>query len=263
MTRPDGYLLDNRQAEAGERFGAFAALFDPTTFRHLEGLGVGSGWRCWEVGAGGPPSCPGCRRRSVRPARSSRPTSTRRGRTPRPARRSRSASTTWAPRNRRGGLRPRARPARSGPCAGPGAGAAVDGQGTAPGGRLLIEDADPALQPLLCPDEHGPEQQLANRLRHGFRKLLAGRGADLSYGRKLPGCCVRPDCAEWRPTPTSPSPHPPAPPWSPRRSARSATSSSPRASPPTRRSTVTWRTSPPGSMDLATAPMISAWGRKE
>lgn len=55
-----------------------------------------------------------------------------------------------------------------------------------PGGRLLVEDADPALQPLLCPDEYGPEQQLANRLRHSFRQLLADSGADLAYGRKLP-----------------------------------------------------------------------------
>ena len=35
-----------------------------------------------------------------------------------------------------------------------------------PGGWLLLEDADPALQPLLCPDEYGPEQRLANRVRH-------------------------------------------------------------------------------------------------
>jgi SAM-dependent methyltransferase len=55
-----------------------------------------------------------------------------------------------------------------------------------PGGRLLVEDADPALQPLPCPEEYGPEQQLANRLRHGFRKLLADRGADLAHGRRLP-----------------------------------------------------------------------------
>jgi hypothetical protein len=44
MASSDGYLLDNRQNEAGERFGAFTALFDPTTFRHLEGLGIGPGW---------------------------------------------------------------------------------------------------------------------------------------------------------------------------------------------------------------------------
>jgi SAM-dependent methyltransferase len=55
-----------------------------------------------------------------------------------------------------------------------------------PGGWLLLEDADPALQPLLCPDESGPEQELANRLRHGFRTLLAQRGAELAYGRTLP-----------------------------------------------------------------------------
>lgn len=55
-----------------------------------------------------------------------------------------------------------------------------------PGGRLLVEDADPALQPLTCPDEYGPEQRLANRLRQGFRTLLADRGAALSYGRTLP-----------------------------------------------------------------------------
>ncbi len=53
MTRSDGYLLDNRQSEAGQRFDAFAMLFDPTTFRHLEGFGVGPGWRIWEVGVGG------------------------------------------------------------------------------------------------------------------------------------------------------------------------------------------------------------------
>ena len=47
------YLLDNRRPEAGERFAALAELFDPWTFRHLDDLGLGEGWRCWEVGAGG------------------------------------------------------------------------------------------------------------------------------------------------------------------------------------------------------------------
>lgn len=49
-----GYLLDNRQAEAGERFGALAELFDPVTFRHIDRLGLAPGMRVWEVGAGGP-----------------------------------------------------------------------------------------------------------------------------------------------------------------------------------------------------------------
>ena len=55
-----------------------------------------------------------------------------------------------------------------------------------PGGVLLVEDADPALQPLSCLEEIGPPQELANRIRRGFRALLAERGVDLAYGRTLP-----------------------------------------------------------------------------
>jgi SAM-dependent methyltransferase len=47
------YLLDNAGKEAADRFAALSALFDPTTTRHLEHCGVGPGWRCLEVGAGG------------------------------------------------------------------------------------------------------------------------------------------------------------------------------------------------------------------
>jgi hypothetical protein len=50
----------------------------------------------------------------------------------------------------------------------------------------MLEDADPALQPLACPDERGPAEELANRLRTRIRTLLAMRGADLAYGRTLP-----------------------------------------------------------------------------
>ena len=56
-----------------------------------------------------------------------------------------------------------------------------------PGGHLLIEDFDVALQPLACPAADGPDQELANRIRAGFVALLAQRGVDLEYGRKLPG----------------------------------------------------------------------------
>jgi hypothetical protein len=55
-----------------------------------------------------------------------------------------------------------------------------------PGGWLLVEEADPDLQPLVCPDSDGPEQRLANRLKQGFRALMAERGVDLAYGRTLP-----------------------------------------------------------------------------
>jgi SAM-dependent methyltransferase len=55
-----------------------------------------------------------------------------------------------------------------------------------PGGVLVVAEADPALQPLACPDESGPAERLANRLKDGFRSLMAGRGVDLAYGRTLP-----------------------------------------------------------------------------
>jgi hypothetical protein len=55
-----------------------------------------------------------------------------------------------------------------------------------PGGWLVVEEADPALQPLLCPEDDGPAQELANRLKRGFRQLMADRGVDLAYGRRLP-----------------------------------------------------------------------------
>ncbi|MFI8945903.1 methyltransferase domain-containing protein [Streptomyces sp. NPDC053750] len=188
MTRTDGgYLLDNRQNEAAERFDAFATLFDPTTFRHLEALGVGPGWRCWEVGAGGT-SVVSWLAKKVGPT--GRVVAT-------------DIDTTRVAPVARPPLEVRVHDvgAEEPPGEGfdlvharlvlvhvPERDRALRSMAKAlrPGGRLLVEDADPALQPLLCPDEHGPDQQLANRLRHGFRQLLAGRGADLSYGRRLP-----------------------------------------------------------------------------
>ncbi|MFM9443939.1 class I SAM-dependent methyltransferase [Streptomyces acidiscabies] len=187
MTRTDGYLLDNRRAEAGERFDAFATLFDPTTFRHLDALGIGPGWRCWEVGAGGT-SVASWIAKKVGPTGRVLATD---------------IDTTHLARAARPPIEVRVHDvgAEEPPGEGfdlvharlvlvhvPDRERALRSMIKAlrPGGRLLIEDADPALQPLLCPDEHGPAQQLANRLRHAFRTLLAERGADLSYGRRLP-----------------------------------------------------------------------------
>lgn len=54
MPADEGYLLANSEAQAGHRLDALSLLFNPGTFRRAHALGLGSGWRVWEVGAGGP-----------------------------------------------------------------------------------------------------------------------------------------------------------------------------------------------------------------
>ncbi|MEU2285061.1 methyltransferase domain-containing protein [Streptomyces sp. NPDC013178] len=263
MTRTDGYLLDNRRTEAGERFDALATLFDPTTFRHLERLGVGPGWRCWEVGAGGT-SVVSWLAKKVGPTGK--------------------VVATDIDTSR---LTPAARPpvevrvhdvgAEAPPADGfdlvharlvlvhvPDRERALQSmiKSLRAGGRLLVEDADPALQPLLCPDEHGPEQQLANRLRHGFRKLLADRGADLSYGRTLPRLLREAGLHQVEADAYFPVTSPAC------AALEAATVRQIRADLVTADLATDedidrhLANIASGSMDLATAPMISAWGRK-
>ncbi|WP_217235657.1 methyltransferase domain-containing protein [Streptomyces sp. AC555_RSS877] len=263
MTRTDGYLLDNRQSEAAERFDAFATLFDPTTFRHLEALGIGSGWRCWEVGAGGT-SVVSWLAKKVGPTGRVVATDIETSRLAAAARppvevRVHDVGAQEPPGegfdlvharlvlvhvpDRERALRSMVKALRS-------------------GGRILVEDADPALQPLLCLDEQGPEQQLANRLRQGFRQLLADRGADLAYGRRLPRLLRdaglrRVEADAYFPV-TSPA----------CAALESATIRQIRdqlvaADIATDQDIDRHLTNvASGSMDLATAPMISAWGRK-
>ncbi len=187
MGQDEGYLLDNRQVEAGTRFDALAALFDASTFRHFETVGIGRAWRCWEVGAGGPSVAAWLHER-VGP--DGRVLAT-------------DIDVSWAETAATRGVEVlRHDVARDEPPAGPfdlvharlvlvhvaerEAALRTMVRALRPGGWLLVEDADPALQPLICPDEYGPEQELANRLRTGFRRLLRQRGADLAYGRRLP-----------------------------------------------------------------------------
>jgi SAM-dependent methyltransferase len=188
MAGDEGYLLDNRQVEAGTRFRALAELFDPSTFRHLHGRGVGTGWRCWEVGAGGR-SVPDWLAQHVGPSGHVLATDIDTSWLQRPApelplRVVRHDVGAQAPPLRdldlvhaRLVLTHVARREEA---------LASMVSALRPGGWIVLEEADPGLQPLLCPDEYGPAQQLANRLRHGFRTLMAGRAADLAYGRTLP-----------------------------------------------------------------------------
>jgi SAM-dependent methyltransferase len=182
-----GYLLDNRQAEAGRRFDALATLFDPATFRHFDRLGVTSGSRIWEVGAGGSTVV---RWLSSRVGGDGKVLAT-------DIDVSRTAAATDANVEvRRHDVAKDPPPAQK-----------FDGvharlvlvhvverelalrnmiEALVPGGFLLVEDADPALQPLACLEERGPDETLANKVRRGFRALLFERGVDLAYGRKLP-----------------------------------------------------------------------------
>jgi SAM-dependent methyltransferase len=49
-----GYLFDNaNERPTAQRFSSLEAIYDPRTIRFLEATGVGPGWRCLEVGAGG------------------------------------------------------------------------------------------------------------------------------------------------------------------------------------------------------------------
>lgn len=181
---PDGYLLDNQQTEAGERFDALAEIFDPVTQRHLTAVGLEQGWRVWEVGAGGP-RLPRWLTEQVGPSGQVVATD---------------IDTSWMTGEPYEVLR---HDVGTEPPPGDGFDLvharlvlvhvpqrveALRSMVSAlrPGGWLVVEDADPALQPLLCPDEIGPEQELGNRLRHGFRSLLRARGAELSFGRTLP-----------------------------------------------------------------------------
>lgn len=263
MTRTDGYPLDHREAEAAERLDAFADMFDPSTFRYLEAVGVGPGWRCWEVGADGT-AVVSWLAKKVGPTGRVLVTSTDTARLAPVARppvevRVHDIGTEEPPaggfdlvhvrlplidaahheramRSMVGALRPR--------------------------GRLLVEDTDPALQPLACPDEYGPEQRLANRLRQGLRKLLSDRGADLARGRRLPRLLRETGLTEVRADAYFPVAAPAC------EALESATIRLVRD----RLVTAGIATAQDidrhlanvasGTLDLATAPMISAWGRK-
>lgn len=181
------YLLSNDAPEAMDRFTAFTTLFDPATFRHLDGLGLAPGWRCWEVGAGGTSVVTFL---SERVGAAGHVLAS-------------DINVSWAGEAAAPNIEViehdvAADPPPEGPfdlvharlvlvhVPGRDAALATMAASLRPGGVLLVEDADPALQPLSCPDEVGPPQELANRIRRGFRSLMAERGVDLAYGRTLP-----------------------------------------------------------------------------
>jgi SAM-dependent methyltransferase len=180
------YLLDNQQVQAGTRFDALAVLFNPSTFRHVDALGIAEGWRCWEVGAGGPgvPSWLAARVGSAGHVLAT------------------DIDVSWLSAAADAGYEVYRHDVGVEPPPGGGfdlvharlvlvhvpqrtAALAAMVSSLRPGGWLLVEEADATMQPLVCPDESGPAQRLANKLKRDFRTLMAQRGVDLSYGRTL------------------------------------------------------------------------------
>src|SRR5947208_2913236 len=47
------YAFDNAWRQARERLALLETCLDPATTRHMTALGVGAGWTCLDVGAGG------------------------------------------------------------------------------------------------------------------------------------------------------------------------------------------------------------------
>ena len=178
------YLLDNQAAEAGDRFGALSATFDGWTRSHLDALGLRAGWVCWEVGSGGA-SVPAWLADRVGP--SGRVVAT-------------DLDTSWMPAGASFTVERRdvaADPPPAGPfdliharlvlTHVPEREEALRRMASAlrPGGWLVIEDFDVSVQPRACPDAATAEEDRANRLREGFIELLVQRGVDLTLGRTL------------------------------------------------------------------------------
>jgi hypothetical protein len=131
-----------------------------------------------------------------------------------------------------------------------------------PGGWLLVEDFDVVLHPLACPGMCGPQQHRANRLRTGFRTLLAERGVDLEYGRNAaaPVARRRTDQSRGR-RPSSRWPRRRGG-WMPRTSGRSATGWSPRGLATREEIDGHLAAVVAGRLDIVTPPLVSARGRR-
>jgi SAM-dependent methyltransferase len=182
-----GYVLDNAAPQADERFASLAELFDDMTFQHMARLGVGPGWRCAELGAGGPSVVAWLADRvgaaglvlgtdiDPRWVGGDHPAHVRIER----------HDITREPLPERDLDLVHARlvlthlPQRM---------HALHEMVAAlrPGGWLLIEDFDLGFVPGACPDAVGPAERAVNAVRDAFQDLLVRGGVDVHIGRTLP-----------------------------------------------------------------------------
>jgi SAM-dependent methyltransferase len=183
----NGYLLSNDLLPAQSRLKILADIFDPWTFSHVRNLGIGPGWRCWEVGAGGATVT---RWLSEQVGDKGKVVAT-------------DIDVSWV----KNALGSNVEILQHDAALDPPPNFSFDivhcrlllvhvkerdralanmVSALRPGGWILVEEADPALQPLSCINPVLDEEILANAIRLGFRTLMTRRGVDLEYGRKLP-----------------------------------------------------------------------------
>jgi len=167
-------------------YATLAALLDATTFAHLERLGIAEGWQCWEVGAGAT-SVPTWLAQRVGPSGYVLATDID------PSFLQSTGSPPFEVRRHDILLDPA--PTQTFDLVharlllehlpDPDVALARMANALRPGGWLLIESADPQLQPLACPDPTSPSEELANRVLQTCWTLQSAR-TDLAYGRPLP-----------------------------------------------------------------------------
>jgi SAM-dependent methyltransferase len=186
---------DQRRKILDEHLATLAALLDEATFGYLERLGVRVGWHCWEAGAGTATVpqwlagrvCPAAYAGPAGPAGHVLATDI-------------DVSRLTAGHPAVFEIRQHDLAAEPAPGSGfdlihtrlvlehlpdPCAVLNMMARALRPGGWLLAESADPMLQPLACPDEHGPAQALANKVRHAVWAVDSRRG-HIRFGRTLP-----------------------------------------------------------------------------
>jgi SAM-dependent methyltransferase len=180
-----GYLFDNAGAETPTRFAGLEGLWDESTIRYLSRVGVGTGWKCWEVGAGGGSIARWLAER-VAPTGTVLATDLDLTRVPKGG----LSNLTYVRHDVVHDPVPTAEydlvharlvlvhlPQREEVLR------ALVGS-LRPGGTVLIEDFDYVVQDGWVPAT--PDDQLYRRVHRGLQDLLHRRGADTRYARRLP-----------------------------------------------------------------------------
>ena len=183
---PSPYPFDNAAPQAGERFTWLAELYDGSTGRHLDCIGIGPGWQCLEVGAGGGSIA---RLMGERVGSTGHVLAT-------------DINTDWLPASPAANITVRRHDIGEDPLAEemfdlvharavltfvPGPEGALKRMLAAlkPGGWLLVEELVPPVIEPAAP--HHTDGELANKSRRAIEAVIRRRGGDPALGRRIAG----------------------------------------------------------------------------